>query len=540
MTPHRLLLVAALAGSILTPCSRAQAQSAKDPGTLAIAFPTDASTPVPTLWSNNISNREVSDLIFLRLADLGPEIRTAGDQGFVPRLARKWERRDSVTLVFELDPRARWQDGKPVTSADVILGFERARDPILSAQIATLLRRVQSVTAEGDRRVVFKFSERYSEQLYDAVYHALPLPAHLLARIPADSLATSSFVTQPIGNGPYRFSRRVPNQLVELTADSGFFLGRPKIRRVLFLVAGDPEARVNMILSGTADAVDNISSFNNPSRLEKLPGFQYYPQPGLNMAYIGLNQRDPADLRRPHPILGDVVVRRALTLATDRQSIARANYGAFTNAPGGPLSAIVGRSLDVPAPPPYDTVTAVRLLTQEGWTDHDGDGIRDKNGIPLSLGFMIPSQSAVRLAIAVRLQESFRTLGIDLRIDVIERAVWSERHAAGRFDIEFAGVNQDPTPSGLTQSWTCAGIGGSNSIRYCNPVFDSLLARAIVAQKDAPALWHRALTQIASDYPAIFVAAPVTVYAVSRRFNNVSIFPGSAWANVWQWSPATK
>ena len=79
MTPHRFLLAAALAGSILAPGSRAEAQSPRDPATLAIAFPRDPASPVPTLWRNNISNREVSDLMFLRLADLGPEITTAGD-----------------------------------------------------------------------------------------------------------------------------------------------------------------------------------------------------------------------------------------------------------------------------------------------------------------------------------------------------------------------------------------------------------------------------------------------------------------------------
>jgi peptide/nickel transport system substrate-binding protein len=540
MTPHRFVLAAALTGALLTPVRQSAAQETRDPTTLVIAFPVDPIAAVPTLWNNNVSNQEVSDLMFLRLADLGPELTTAGDKGFLPRLARSWQRRDSLTLVFELDPRARWHDGKPVTPADVILGFQRARDPQLSAQLSTLLKRVQSVTAEGDRRVVVKFSQRYSEQLYDAVYHALPLPAHLLSRIPPESLATSSFVSQPVGNGPYRYSRRVPGQLVELTANSSFFLGRPKIKRVIFLVAPDPEARVNLILSGGADAIDNINSFTNPVRLQGLPRFQYYPMPGTNLTYIGLNQRDPTNLNKPHPILADVAVRHALVLATDRQGIARGFFGAFTNAPGGPVSSIVGRSLDVPAAPPFDTAAAVKLLADQGWIDHNGDGIRDKDGKPLSLGLMIPAVSANRITIAQRMQESFRHLGIDLRVDVIERSVWSERFGKGEFDMSFAGASQDPTPSGLTQSWTCAGIGGTNSIRYCNPVFDSLLNRAILAQQDAPALYHQALTVVANDYPAIYVAAPVLVYAVNRRFGNVSLVPGSAWINVWQWSPVSQ
>src|SRR5262245_11514937 len=128
MILHRQFLVGALALS-LAPGGAASAQSAREATTLVIAYPRNPASAVPTLWGSDNSNREVSDLIFLRLADLGPEMRTVGDDGFIPRLARKWERRDRVTLVFELDPRARWQDGTPVTAADVLFGFERARNP---------------------------------------------------------------------------------------------------------------------------------------------------------------------------------------------------------------------------------------------------------------------------------------------------------------------------------------------------------------------------------------------------------------------------
>ena len=78
----------------------------------------EPSMPIPTLMEgarSNLANFEVADHLFLRLANLGPGLVTAGDLGFVPMLARSWSRRDSVTLVFELDPRARWHDGAPVT-----------------------------------------------------------------------------------------------------------------------------------------------------------------------------------------------------------------------------------------------------------------------------------------------------------------------------------------------------------------------------------------------------------------------------------------
>jgi len=535
MTLHRPLLAVSLSLCLGSPLVAA-AQTGRDPGTLAIAYARDPSSPVPTLWRGDNANREVSDLLFLRLADLGPEFGTSGDRGFLPRLARRWERRDGVTLVFDLDPRARWQDGTPVTSADVIFGFERARNPKLSAQVSTLLRRVQSMTAEGDHRVVVRFTEPYGEQLYDATYHSPPLPAHLLAGIPPESLATSPFVGQPVGNGPYRWVRRTPGQLVELAADTGFFLGRPHIRRVFFLVTSDAEARANLLLSGSADAVDNIYSFTNPARLERLPEFRYYPAPGLGLVYISLNQRDPADSSRPHPILSDPVVRQALVLAANRELIGKATYGPFTTTSSAPVSAILGRSLDAPPAPAYDTLAALRLLKSRGWTDHNGDSILDKDGRRLSLSLLVPANLASRQVMATRLQEGYRTLGIDLRIDLLDPGVFTERHNAGQFDMDFYGVNQDPSPGGLVQSWTCAGIGGSNVIHYCNPAVDSLIARAIVAQKNGPALWREAVRRIANDYPAIFVASPVATVAVNRRFQNVTVRPASPWAWVWQWT----
>jgi peptide/nickel transport system substrate-binding protein len=514
----------------------APAQQGRDEGTLVIAVAREPTSPVPTLWHNDGANQEASDLLFLRLADLGPTVNTADERTFIPRLARSWQRRDPVTLVFDLDPRARWHDGAPVTAADVVLGMNRARDPKLSPQISTLLRRIRSVTAEGDRRVVVRFTEPYAEQMYDATYQALPLPAHLLGAMPPESVQTSAFAQQPVGNGPYRFARRVPGQLLELQANDRFFLGAPRLKRVLFLLARDPEARLNLLLSGAADAIDNIYSLPNPSRIEKLPSFNYYPVPGLVLSYITFNQRDPADTSRPHPILSDVAVRHALVVALDRIAIARSAYGPLAGTPGAPVSALLARSVDAPPSPPYDTALARRLLNERGWQDHDGDGVLDKNGRPLALRLMVPSVVAPRKLMATQIQEALRRLGVQLDLDLVEPGVYMLRRAAGRFDLEFWGVTQDPSPAGLVQSWTCAGIGGSNVAHYCDPAVDSLIAAAIKAGPNASARWGVALGRMADDYPAIFMTAQVYSAAVHRRFDRVTLRPGSTWSDVWQWT----
>ncbi|HEY3012784.1 MAG TPA: ABC transporter substrate-binding protein, partial [Gemmatimonadales bacterium] len=107
------------------------AQSSSDHRTsIVIVTGQQPTLPIPTLMEGSAAsqaNLELADQLFLRLAGLGPTLLTAGDRDFVPLLARSWTRRDSVTLAFDLDPRARWQDGVPVTSRDVIFTMARAQ-----------------------------------------------------------------------------------------------------------------------------------------------------------------------------------------------------------------------------------------------------------------------------------------------------------------------------------------------------------------------------------------------------------------------------
>lgn len=533
VNPTRIpsLLAALLAGAAALP-----AQGPPIRGTLVIAGASEATSPVPTLWRGEQVNRDVSDLLFLHLANPDLSYRLTDERAWEPALARSWKRRDPLTLAFELDPRARWDDGVPVTARDVAFAVNRAREPRLGGVTAGLLRRIASVTAESDRVVVFRFNEPYSEQLYDAVFHAPPLPAHLLAALPPDSVATSPFVQRPVGNGPYRLAERVPGQQLTLEANPRFFLGRPGIGRLIFLVTGSPEARVNLLLSGEADAMDNIYALPNPARLEAAPDFQLYPLPGLGLNFASLNLRDPADTSRPHPVLADVAVRRALVLAVNRESMSRTAYGPFTHAPSGPLSALVGRGIDAPPPPPFDTAAARRMLAAAGWLDHDGDGVLDRDGRALAFRVMVPSIAASRVRMAAEMQESWRRLGIRAEVEQVERTVYSARFAAGDFDVSMHGVNQDPTPSGLTQSWTCGAKGGSNVIHYCNPRVDSLLGRGQLSLRNAGRYYNEAVRLIAADQPVIFLAAPVAGIVVHRRFTRVRLRAESTWADAWRWS----
>jgi peptide/nickel transport system substrate-binding protein len=528
-----------LASCLIMAGARLAAQASPSlPGTIVILQPREATAPVPLLWGNDAVSREVGDQLFLRLAELGPARNTSDEKSFEPRLARRWQRVDSLTLAFDLDPRARWHDGTPVTSADVVATMDRARNRADYPQAATLLRHIVSVTAPSPGRVVFRFDRVYSEQFYDATYHVPPLPAHLVKGISAADLPKSPFAASPVGNGPYRWVRRVgAQQLIELRADSAFFLGRPGIGRVLFQAVGDGQARMNLLLSGEADAVDNIYQFGAPDQVLAQPAYTTYRVPSLNVGFFRFNTRDPSDTSRPHPILSDPEVRRALALALDRSRLAHAGWGPESVAPAGPVPQALWIYNPKAPQPPYDTTGARELFALRGWSDSDGDGILDKQGRPLALTMLVPSTSVPRARMAQLAQEQLRQVGVDLRLLVLDPVEIQARWKTRSFDLDFGASTMDPSPSGLVQSWSCAGIGagGLNYTGYCDPAVDSLFEQAITTAGKPGPIWTRAITRLQDDAPAIFIFSPTLVPAVHRRFDHVTLRPQSTWLDLWRW-----
>jgi peptide/nickel transport system substrate-binding protein len=514
------------------------AAAQRAPTSIVIVTGGEPTMPIPTLMEgaqSQVANFEVADHLFLRLANLGPGLVTAGDRGFVPMLARSWSRRDSVTLVFELDPRARWHDGAPVTSRDVVFAFARARDAAIAPKLATLTQHIAAVEADGDHRVIIRFTHSYAEQLYDATFHVAPIPAHLLARLPPEEVARSPFVEHPVGDGPYRWVRRVPGEFLELAADTTFFLGRPGIDRVIIRSASDADARLNLLLSGQADAMDNVPPpLSNLQRVAADPDVRLVPVPSLTIGFLLFNQRARRDSTRPHPILADLDVRRALVMALDRQVLVRAVFGEHGEVPFGPASPLLWIRHGAGTPLRQDRAAATKLLAGRGWADHDGDGVLDRNGVPFALTLSYPVTSAIRKTMAQLIQEQYRQIGIRIDLAQSEIPVYLERRDAGDFDIDFSSTTQDPSPSGLTQSWTCA--GGTNRAHYCDPTVDTLITRAVASQGDTRTLWRQVLQRIEQDAPAAFVYAPTYVYAVNRRYRDVTIRPESSWISLWRWS----
>ena len=485
--------------------------------------------------TDHILDRDIYDRIFLKLADVGPGLNTVGDAGFVPQLADRWTWRDSLTVAFHLDPRARWQDGRPVTAGDVAFTFAAYADSALDAPDRVNLARIASVTAADSATAVFRFRAPYPEMFYDAVYYLRILPAHLLERLPRADWRSAAFGRSPVGDGPYRFVRWEAGQSLELEADSAFFLGRPHLRRLIWRFASDLSVAVTQVIAGEADAIEVLVSPANIERARQAAHLVLYPYPGSVFFFVGFNLRAPAGAG-PHPILGDPVVRRALVAATDRVRMTQSVFGTAAKVPPAPIpeswSALWFPDLAVP---PYDTALADRLLEQRGWRP-GSDGVRRRDGRKLAFTLAVPSTSPPRRQYAQLLQEEWRAVGVEVTLESMDQVTLQDRLRRGTYDAAIEAWANDPTPSSsISSMWTSG--GGQNYGHYANPAFDRWTRIATAARTPAAALaaWRAALGTLVDDAPVLVLCAPDNVAAIDRRITNVRLRSDSYWAYLRDW-----
>lgn len=504
------------------------------PRRLVNAIGQNVTTVVPSL-DRSATAAQIGDLIFLRLGRYGGT--SFGDRAAVPELARKWTRRDSLTLVFELDPRGRWHDGKPVTARDVVFSFARARNPKLSPSQAALLVDVSGVEADGDGRIVIRFARAYGEQLYDATYHVPILPEHLVAAIPPDSLATSAFARAPVGTGPYRWDKLVPADYLQLRAVPDFFLGTPAIGELVWRFTSSQETRLNMLLSGEADVMEDIiPPVANLSRLAERPSLRaaHFPSTGVN--YLLFNQRAPGDTSRPHPIFADMEVRRALTIGLDRALTAKALYGKYASPASSPAAPGAWYGALAPEPAAFDPKQALRILAARGWKDSDGDGVLDRGGVPLAFTVLVSTSSVARMQLALIVQEQWRRLGVKAEVIPLDLPVYLGRRAPGDFDVAMESFSGEPAPWSFIDRWGCG--APANFAHYCNRTADSLLRAAHLAVNDPGPPIRAWLRAVANDFPAVFTFSADRVYAMPRGYGNVTFQVESPWQMVWTWTLA--
>jgi peptide/nickel transport system substrate-binding protein len=415
-----------------------------------------------------------------------------------------------------------------------LFSFDLDHDTIIDADWRPALDQIASITASDEHTVTFTFTRVFPEQFYTATYYVRMLPAHLLDTIPRGRLEEHPLIREPVGSGPFRFRRWLTATTPELVANPDYHLGTPGLARVMWTQVADNNTALSMVLAGDGDVLEVVQGLEAQERARNSNNVTLYPYVFPYYYYGAFNFRDREDRTRPHWLFSDPAVRRAITMAIDRQSIARAVFGEGGEAPPGPVSRMLAIWTDSLPRIPYDTVGAIKLLRASGWS-RDDDGVFVKNGRPLEFEISYPATSGARHQAAVFMQEQLRAVGIVVTLRAGEPMEQNARAEQGDFDVTLGAWLNDPSPSGMRSTWTTGTT--DNHGKYSNPEFDRLVHEAIYASTadEARRYWDQALRTIIDDAPALWLMSGPFPAAVSSRFENVTIRPVQWAADLWRW-----
>lgn len=513
--------------------------SSAEGGTVIIAVAADADALVPPLV-NGTQARIVTDLLFDHLAEVGPSLNTVGDRDFIPVLAERWSwGADSLSIRFVLNAKARWHDGRPVVAEDLRTGLALIKDSATASPIAGDVRDIDSVAVVDSLTAVVHFAQQSAEQFYSASL-IVPMPTHVYGSLIGGALRTSEASRAPVGSGPYRLSVWEPKVRTELLAVEGHYRGRSKLDRVAFVNSPDPVAGVARVLSGEADLWENLPP-GEVARVAARPSVELLSYPSYDYGYLGFNLFDPKDPSRPHPLFGELAMRRALTMAVDREGLVRALFDSLARPALGPFTRAQATADSTITQIPFDTTRASALLDSLGWRDANGDGIRERGGRPLRFRALVPASSRNRQRAAVVVQEQLRKVGVEMELENAEFGAFLAAVGARTHDAMLGGWRTTPSPRGIRGTWGMASArtkGGQNAGRYESAQFDAAVDSGLTAMDPTTvrSYFRRAYQIIVDDAPAIWLYEPRNLSIVHRRFQRPAWRTDAWWLSLREWS----
>jgi peptide/nickel transport system substrate-binding protein len=539
----RTKLLTVIACSVLAGCGSGRdtpvASSAATGGTVVVASPSDAHTIFPPHIEDAVG-AAIREQLYERLADMGDDMNTVGDKGYTPRLADRWEwSRDSLSIAFHIDPRARWHDGQPVRANDVRFSYRLFADPKVGA--TTEIPNIDSVSVRDSLTAVVWYKQRRPEGFYDFVYQLYVMPEHVFKDVPLEDLRKSDLTRKGIGSGRFRLVRWDAGQRIELIADTANYRGRAKLDRVIWSIVPDAAAATAQLLSGQADVMEYVPADQLPL-IDSSKTLRRAPYPNFQYAFLGFNLVDTKKPGQPHPIFGDVRVRRALSMALDRRAMLQNVFGSVGRLSYGPFPRSIAFADTTLALPPYDVNAAKALLDSAGWRETTAGGVRAKDGKPLRFSLLTPVSSRPRAAYSILIQEQLRRVGAQVDVEQLQANAAGDRQRQHNFDASLLAQSSDPSPSGWKQQWGSAGIppAGQNWLSYKDPAYDALLDSALATFDAAKSRGYmrRAFQLQIADAPAVWLYDVPTVAGLQKRIRPASLRPDGWWVHLADWTIA--
>ncbi len=479
-----VVLSAIVCGMAVIGCGRAD-RAQDDRSTITVLYPTDERGLGPEYDS------PAQFLVFLPLVTQNAEGELEG------RLARSWEpSSDYRTWTIHLRTDVRWHDGVPVTAGDIEFTVGLLSRP----DVGYIAPGAVTISVLNDSTFTYASTVETPLSDYRTYY-----PKHLLEHLDPTEVYDWEFWTQPVGNGPYRYVRHLPQTMMEFEINPDYALGRPAIERVI-LKFGQPS--LPELLSGSVDAITDIS----PMDLLKLMDdsrFRRYDLQTPNVMTIYWNHR--------HRFFREAEVRRALTMAINRREL----LGVLNLPSDLPLFDVIFSDRQwnsLPDPEPYDPENARRLLEEAGWVDGDGDGIRERNGESFRFEVVVPTTEERE---AVYVQQQLRRVGVSMAI--ASRGEWAQvfrQVRAGDFEAAISRFLVDLSASMGPRPF----FGEFSYIGYQNQRAHELLEMAANTQNPGTldGLYRELMEIFEEDHPVTFLHPVPSTHVVHRRVAGLS------------------
>ncbi|MEZ4860471.1 MAG: ABC transporter substrate-binding protein [Caldilineaceae bacterium] len=536
------------AGAAVTSAAAAQKESSpRAGGRFVQAVSIDADTFNPVLTTNSTS-LAVLRKIYPVLIDQDP---TSGMPAVGWGLAQKWDfapNNEVVTLTLRTD--VLWSDHVPVTADDVRFTLEAIRTPAVASPYREHLTNVAAITTPDAAHVVLHLQSPDCTILQDLQQPLLP--SHLFAPDFGDLRTNPLNVKPTVGAGPFLYSDHTLNDHITLVRNDTYWDNAPLMERWEYRVIPDSLNQLQALTNGNVDWLKLAASQVAPA--QRIGGVALFQSPADSLIFLALNLADPTQVQpgrdvndqlapqTPHPILGDLKVRKAIALGVDYAHLLDEVYGAAAFRLGSYLLPTVNWAYADLPPSPYDVATARQLLESAGWRDRNGDGVRDRQGVALQLTLLTNTDSEERIALATLIQHQLQALGFAINFDALSFDTVADQLLAQRYDMVLIGwdnLGADPASSDFWHSRYDVPGSGANFVSYQNPQVDEWLDRArTLPGCETPArgaLYRNVQEQIYRDLPYILIGGELQSWAYQRRWQGIQ--PG-AWRfdyNVQRW-----
>ena len=466
-------------------------------------------------WNEYLS-RQTFAVGLLRRVYLGlaQELGDASDHppSYAPLLAESWQpSEDGLELTFRLR-EASWSDGEPIDAGDVRFTWQAQTSehvPWIGADSKTRIRDVEIVDA---RTVRFHFDGDYPHQFVDAIEGGI-LPEHVFGAVPFEGWKDHDWSAATVASGPFVPAAHRPGEQLELARNPHYFReGRPYFDRVVVRIVPDISNLITQLRAGDIDYIENVPHWDART-LAGDPSLQIAPFSYANYDFIGWNgARAPFD---------DAEVRRALTMAIDRQALVdelMAGHGAVGRGPAPSAWWGADPSLQ---PLPYDPEAARAILRDKGFRTAEGEA-----GETLRLTLLTNAGNRTREDALVKIQAHLARIGVEAAIQPLEMRTMRGQVVSGDFDGYLGGwvFSGKVDLRGLFES-TATPPNGMNIVTYANPEVDALFAELAEASSwdSMSPLLSRIQSRIATDQPYSFLYEAQRVAAHSSSLQGVRL-----------------